>query len=157
DPAIAQSRGEAGQAVISTNGISCYAEGDHHVSEADFWCWPLPPADTFELTIDWQAVNIPHTSLTLHRPAINAGAERVRQQPQAQRAYHVTPGSRPRARRATHLARALARALAGTSALAGQAARFLRCTRRQSNTPKHPKQSVRMHRLTISPRATHYC
>lgn len=86
DPAIAQSRGKAGQAVISTNGICCYAEGDHHVSEADFWCWPLPPAETFELTIDWQAVNIPQTPVTLDGAAINAVAERVRQQPQTHRA-----------------------------------------------------------------------
>jgi hypothetical protein len=62
---------------ISISYSSNYPVGDTQVAEESFWLWPLPPAEEFPLTLEWPAVGIPPTTITIDGAAVAAAASRV--------------------------------------------------------------------------------
>ncbi len=53
---------------------STYAEGAAEVAEETFWTWPLPPAGPVTVFVEWPAVGIGPSSVTLDGAAIVAAA-----------------------------------------------------------------------------------
>lgn len=44
---------------------SRYPDGSNHVAEVGFWCWPLPPAEQFEVMIEWPAIGLDPASIVV--------------------------------------------------------------------------------------------
>jgi hypothetical protein len=59
---------------ITDCGTSSYPEGAAEVAEETFWAWPLPPAGPVTVFVEWPAVGIGPSSVTLDGSAIVAAA-----------------------------------------------------------------------------------
>lgn len=46
--------------------------------EQRLWLWPLPPAEPFDLVVEWPAAGVPLTRVTVDGAALQQAAERVR-------------------------------------------------------------------------------
>lgn len=44
---------------------SRYPDGSSHVAEVGFWSWPLPPAEQFDVTIEWSAIGLEPASISV--------------------------------------------------------------------------------------------
>lgn len=51
---------------------SNYPDGSSQIAEEGFWAWPLPPAEPFELILEWPAVGIAPASITIDGAMIAA-------------------------------------------------------------------------------------
>jgi len=49
-----------------------YPDGSRHVAEIGIWSWPLPPAEPFELSVEWPAIGLERATITLDGAAILA-------------------------------------------------------------------------------------
>jgi hypothetical protein len=49
-----------------------YPDGSRHVAEIGIWSWPLPPAEPFELSVEWPAIGLERATITLDGTAIMA-------------------------------------------------------------------------------------
>jgi hypothetical protein len=49
-----------------------YPDGSRHVAEIGIWSWPLPPAESFDLTVEWPAIDLERATITLDGAAIMA-------------------------------------------------------------------------------------
>jgi hypothetical protein len=49
-----------------------YPDGGRHVAEIGIWSWPLPPAEPFELSVEWPAIGLERATITLNGAAILA-------------------------------------------------------------------------------------
>ncbi len=54
-----------------------YPDGESQVAKQGFWTWPLPPPGPVTLTLDWPAVGIPPTSITIDGTAIAEAAQHI--------------------------------------------------------------------------------
>jgi hypothetical protein len=51
---------------------SRYPDGSSHVAEIGFWSWPLPPAERFDVAIEWPAIGLDPASITVDGTALLA-------------------------------------------------------------------------------------
>jgi hypothetical protein len=58
-------------------GFTNYPDGESQVAEQGFWTWPLPPPGPLTLTLDWPAVGIPPSSITIDGTAIAQAAQHI--------------------------------------------------------------------------------
>lgn len=60
-------------------GFTNYPVGESQVAEQGFWTWPLPPPGPLTLTLDWPAVGISPSSITIDGTAIAEAAQHISQ------------------------------------------------------------------------------
>jgi hypothetical protein len=63
-----------GGPAVTDSATSSYPEGAAEVAEETFWAWPLPPAGPLTVFVEWPAVGIGPSSVTLDGGAIVAAA-----------------------------------------------------------------------------------
>jgi hypothetical protein len=63
-----------GGPAVTDCATSSYPEGGAEVAEETFWAWPLPPAGPVTVFVEWPAVGIGPSSVTLDGAAIVAAA-----------------------------------------------------------------------------------
>ena len=47
-----------------------YPDGSRQVAEREFWCWPRPSAAPFTLTLEWPALGLPPSAVTVDGAAL---------------------------------------------------------------------------------------
>lgn len=57
--------------------FSNYPDGESQVAEQGFWTWPLPPPGPVTLTLDWPAVGILPSSITIDGTAIAEAGQHI--------------------------------------------------------------------------------
>jgi hypothetical protein len=51
--------------VLADWAATRYPDGPRQVAERQFWCWPRPPAGPFTVTLEWPALGLPPSAVTV--------------------------------------------------------------------------------------------
>jgi hypothetical protein len=61
----AVARGAPPALMLADWAMTRYPDGSRQVAERQFWCWPRPPAAPFTLTLEWPALGLPLSAVTV--------------------------------------------------------------------------------------------
>lgn len=65
-------RGAPPALMLADWAMTRYPDGSRQVAEREFWCWPRPPATPFTLTLEWPALGLPLSAVTVDGVALGA-------------------------------------------------------------------------------------
>ena len=68
----AVARGAPPALMLADWAMTRYPDGSRQVAEREFWCWPRPPAAPFTLTLEWPALGLPPSAVTVDGAALAA-------------------------------------------------------------------------------------
>ncbi len=72
DGRSAVARGAPPALMLADWAMTRYPDGSRQVAEREFWCWPRPSAAPFTLTLEWPALGLPPSAVTVDGAALAA-------------------------------------------------------------------------------------